>query len=58
MIKRRQKKYNFSDEELLSYMRLPAAEKLRNLEKTNAFIQKITPARSKKLWRQLKDEGF
>jgi hypothetical protein len=56
MPRRNHKEY--SDEDLKRYMAVPARQKLRMLEKTNAFFQRMMPASSKKIWEELKKRGF
>lgn len=48
----------FDDNDLLLYMKLPAKKKLEHLEQMNRFLQKIRPARYKKISQQLAREGF
>ena len=48
--------YNLSD--IKAYMAMPAMDKLNWLEETAEFLQRITPAASKKVWEKLKSKGF
>jgi hypothetical protein len=48
----------FDREDLLTYMRLPAAKKLEYLEKLNKLLYLATPKRNKKIWDKLKQNGW
>jgi hypothetical protein len=48
----------FNREDLLKYMRLPAAKKLEYLEKLNKFLSLTTPKRNKRIWEKLKHNGW
>ncbi|MBU2572802.1 MAG: hypothetical protein KKH28_01830 [Elusimicrobia bacterium] len=48
--------YDLAD--IKSYMTMPAKDKLDWLRDTAGFLQKITPAGSKKIWEKLKNKGF
>ncbi len=56
MIKK--KKREFLDEELREYRAIPAKKKLEFLARMNAFLAKVTPPKSKRLWKKLKQEGY
>ncbi len=52
------KKYEYSSEDLKNYMALPLKKKLALLEEMNNFFDRLMPAKSKKIWQQMKKKGF
>ena len=45
-------------DDIKTYMKMPAGDKLNWLRETAGYLQKITPAGSKKIWEKLKNKGF
>lgn len=55
---KKENKCEYSDEDLLKYMRVPIRKKLQWIEDTNQFFHRFMPEKSKKIWEQLQKEGF
>jgi len=50
-------KPEYDIEDMKRYMALPVHKKFEYLEKMIIFLDKITPAKSKKVWNKLKSTG-
>lgn len=51
-------KPEFDIEDVKYFMSLSLKQKLQYLEELNSFFDKHTPAKNKKIWQKLKEQGF
>ena len=57
-MRRKEKFDSHEDEQLRRYMALSPKKKLEYLEQMNQFLSAAMPAENKKIWQQLKTEGW
>jgi len=54
----RNERYNIDLKSIREYMKMPAMEKLKYLYENIKFFKKIMPEKSKRIWEELKKNGF
>ena len=54
----RNERYDIDLKSIREYMKMPAMEKLKYLYENIKFFKKIMPEKSKRIWEELKKNGF
>jgi hypothetical protein len=58
LINNRKPNFVFDKDDLLAYIKTPAAKKLKFLEEAARFFYKFTPPKNKRAWAKLKKLGY
>ena len=48
----------FNEDQIRSYMKVPAGKKLDHTEEAARWLNKITPRENKIAWEKLKEQGY